>query len=484
MENKVMVWLHMHQPEYFNPTAGIQYLPWVRRHLLSGYYTVANLLEKYPAKININFSGILLKQILRYSNGLTDYYDYLEKKDASSLTESEATFVKDKFLMHVSGFSHKRFAELLEKKSHGEKFATNDLRDTQFLFSLSAFSALNGEAREFCKKDRNFTEKDKEELKQIESKTIKNVLPMYGKLFSNDVVELTVTPMYHPILPLLIDTNVARESKPDTLLPLSRFARPEDAEFQIRKGIEIFENVFGRKPKGMWPSEGSISNEAIHLIKKNGIDWVGTDEIVVKRSLGEDTVKLVCLKEGVKIFFRNHTLSDKIAFVYNKMNPSDAAKDFADYVENSKRTEVVILDGENPWDYYSDGGVGFLTEWFKLLGEIGIKGSKAKTEENIRSIVPGSWINGYFDTWIGHKQSNKAWEYLTNAREKLSENEEAREELYIAEGSDWFWWYSDFHKNEVDFSFDILFKSRIIRAYQLAGEIIPGYLFYPIKEVR
>lgn len=483
MENKVIIWLHMHQPEYFDPVSGIQYLPWVRRHLLKGYYTVGNLLKKYPAKININFSGILLKQIKRYTENLTDYYDYLERKDANSLTESEVSFIISKFLTRINGFNQKRFIELINKKEKREKFTTNDLRDTQILFTLSAFSALNKNANEFLKKERNFTESDKEEIKKIEKETIESILPLYKELSENGTIELTITPMYHPILPLLIDTNSAKESKPDSILPVSTFTHPEDADMQIKEGIEIFEQIFGKKPEGMWPSEGSVSEKAIEITEDNKIQWIGTDEEVLKRSLN-NADKLVYSKKGIKMIFRNHSLSDKIAFTYNKINPSDAASDFKNYVQNSNRTEVVILDGENPWDYYENGGINFLTEWFKALEKISILGSEAETEGEIEHITPGSWINGFFDTWIGHKESNTAWEYLTEAREKLKGSKNAMKELYIAEGSDWFWWYSDFHKNEVDFSFDHLFRMHLIKAYELSGEIIPGYLFYPIKEEK
>ncbi len=483
MKNKVIVWLHMHQPEYFNPIAGIQYLPWVRRHLAGGYYTVANLLKKYPAKININFSGVLLAQILRYTENFIDYYDYLERKDASSLSESEANFIINKFLIPMNNFDNKRFAELIGKKQRMEKFTTNDLRDSQVLFTLSAFSPLNNEASEFLGKN-SFTESDKEEVKRIEKRAIKAVLPLYKELSESGIIELTATPMYHPILPLLVDTNSAKESKPDSVMPYSRFLHPEDADEQIKEGLTIFERVFGEKPKGMWPSEGSISAEVIELIKENGIEWVGTDEAILRKSLGGNPEGLVYASNGVKIIFRNHTLSDKIAFVYNKMNPQDAASDFENCVVNSGRTEVVILDGENPWEYYENKGVDFLTEWFKKLQNISIKGSEAETEGEIEKIAPGSWINGFFDTWIGHKESNIAWDYLTEAREKLGDNEEAMKEIRIAEGSDWFWWYSDFHKNEVDFSFDTLFRMHLIKAYELSGEIIPGYLFYPIKEAK
>ncbi len=484
-KNNVVVWLHMHQPDYFDPVSKTQYLPWVRRHALSGYYPVAKLLSTYPARININFSGILIKQISDYAeNNVNEYYKALEEKDAKSLTESEINFIIRHFLIPLPNANSARFKELLSKKERREKFSTDEIRDTQVLFSLSAFSPLIEDVKALKAKDRNFTEQDKQLIKQTENKIIGSLIGMYKNLYESGQIELTITPFYHPILPLLIDSNSAKESKEDSILPYGRFMHSEDASKQIKTAIEIFENTFGKKPQGMWPAEGSISNEAVELIKGNGIEWIGTDEAVLRMSKTNGPPdSSVWNARGMKILFRDHTLSDKIGFVYNKMQPADAADDFYNAVQSAEKTKVVILDGENPWEFYPNSGIDFLKAWFSKIEEITVSGSDAEAEGEMESIHPGSWINGYFDTWIGHKESNIAWDYLINARKKLG-SEDALKELYIAEGSDTFWWFSDFHKKEVDFSFDYLFRMHLISAYKLQNEKVPPYLNYPIKEVK
>lgn len=485
-DQKVVIWLHMHQPDYFDPISNIQYLPWARRNITKGYYNIAQILSKYSTKININFSGILLKQITSYMNdSFNDYYGILETKNAEDLTESEKTFIIEHFLIPGLLKYSERYNELIEKKKHNEKFNLQDIRDTQTLFSISGFSPLIPGVSELVKKGKFYSENDKNTLHKIEKQIIKSVLNSYKNLYEKGQVELTVTPFYHPILPLLIDTESAIESKNDAVIPQNIFRHPEDAREQIKRSVEIFKSMFEKPPSGMWPSEGSVSEKALEIISDSGIKWVGTDEQVLKRSLNNNNLdSLIWNFKNVNVFFRNHNLSDKIGFVYNKMDPKAAAEDFYNEVQSNNRTEVVILDGENPWEYYPNSGVDFLNKWFKRIEGISTLGSEIEPGHQLSHIIPGSWINGYFDTWIGHKESNTAWTYLADAREALKNSKDALEELYIAEGSDWFWWYSDFHKNEVDMSFDILFRSHLIKAYQLAGQSVPEYLNYPIKEVK
>ncbi len=483
---KVIIWLHMHQPDYFNPIPKLQYLPWVRRNITKSYYNVAKILSKYQTKININFSGILLKQIITYQNdNFNDYYEILETKNTEDLTESEKTFILEHFLIPGIWKESRRYNELIEKKKCNERFSLQDIRDAQFLFSLSAFSPLIPGIPEMIKKGRYYSETDKSTLRKIEKEVIKSILNLYKSLYEKGQIELTITPFYHPILPLLINTESAKESKNDTIIPEGTFKHPEDAKEQIERSIKTFINAFGKIPQGMWPSEGSISEEAIKIISESGIKWIGTDEQVLKRSIENGNPEsLIWNFQNTRIFFRNHNLSDKIGFVYNKMDPGAAADDFYNEVQSKNRTEVVILDGENPWEYYPNSGIDFLNEWFKKIEDISALGSEIESTHKLSHIIPGSWINGYFDTWIGHKESNIAWTYLTEARETMQNSKEAIEEIYIAEGSDWFWWYSDFHKKEVDMSFDTLFRSHLIKAYEVANQPIPEYLHYPIKEVK
>ncbi|MGC8721492.1 MAG: hypothetical protein ACP5SB_02825 [Caldisericaceae bacterium] len=473
--DKLTLWLHMHQPDYWDSVNNIQYLPWVRKHSTKAYYMIPKLISKSQAKININFSGILLEQLSAYASGsIEDVYEALENKDAKTLTQSEISFIVDRFLIPLPNESE-RFKYLRDKKMHGQNLSVDEIRDVQVLFKLLFFAPLDEEVIELNKKSAHFSENDKQVLSLVEKKIIQGIFPLYRQLANDKRVELTVTPYYHPILPLLIDVNSAKRSKSNAILPNIVFSHQDDALYNIQKSIEIFQKVFGFKPVGMWPAEGSISAEALDLIKASGFEFVGSDEMVLKKSFqgpqGAYTVR------GLKVLFRDHINSDKIGFVYNKEHPQDAVNDLL-----AQKKSILILDGENPWDYYSDLGMEFLSTLFNNLNEDNCSfASEVSPSAPLQSIEPGSWINGYFDTWIGDEESNRAWTYLAEARDKFSQNAGAMEEVYKAESSDFFWWYSNFHRREVNHDFDFLFRNHLIRAYLNAGEKVPEYLLYPVK---
>lgn len=485
-KTKAVLWLHMHQPDYVIPGTNLMYLPWVRRHALRGYYMIPKLLINSGAKLNINFSGILLRELQLYEMGeMKDIYQYYEEKDTASLTEAERSFIIERFLIPLQ-FSSERFNALFEKKSKSEKFSNQEIRDIQVLFALSAFAPLDEDIVELLKKERDYTENEKTYIKEVEKRIINSIFPLYRSLMDKGLVEITVSPFYHPILPLLLDLNSARESKQGAIIPAVEFSYPEDASRQIQMSIDICKEIFGIKPKGMWPSEGSISNEAVDIIKSSGFEWIGTDELLLEKS--SSTAHLasgVYNLRGIKTLFRDHISSDKLGFVYNKTNPEEAISDLLSQFKNSFCYRIIIIDGENPWDYYRNNGVEFLKSLFQVLSEQETAlGSEVEACENIDSVKPGSWVNGYLDTWIGDRESNTAWVYLSEARQRLASNELSLKAILSAEGSDFFWWYSEFHRQEVDYSFDFLFRSKLIDAYRRDNIPIPSYLFYPIKRYK
>ncbi len=476
---KLMLWFHMHQPDYYDPINNIQYLPWVRKHAIKGYYLIQKLLFDCDAQININFSGILLEQLIKYASGeINDYYGVIENKNADSLSSSDLDFMLSRFLF-TNSFRSQRYDYLLEKKRHKEKFNLKEMRDAQVLFKLLYFAPIDEEVVELIKKGFNFTEKDKEVLVALEEKIIKELLANYRKLQDTQKIEVTFTPYYHPILPLLINSNSALESKKGTTLPSFTFSYPDDAKMQVKKSIDIYKKVFGGLPKGMWPAEGGISNESIDIAKEAGVQYIGSDELVLKKStsLSQGVYNV----RGLKTFFRDHYLSDKIGFIYNKQNAQEAVYNLFSEAELKKQL-IVIIDGENPWEFYPNSGVDFLSILLNSLdSNNSMLGSKSNIDGEISSVEPGSWIDGFLDTWIGDEETNTSWNYLYEAREKLSMLPEAMNEIYKAESSDFFWWYSDFHKKEVNFDFDLLFRDHLIKAYMLGKAKIPEYLFYPIK---
>jgi alpha-amylase/alpha-mannosidase (GH57 family) len=472
---KISLWLHMHQPDYYDQINEIQYLPWVRKQAVKGYYLVPSLIAKTQAKVNINFSGILLEQIRSYASGnIKDIYEALENKYADSLSASELEFVLNSFLIALPN-KNERFEYLIEKKMHQQSFSIDEIRDIQVLFKLLFFAPLDEEIIELIKKGSNYSENDKETLIKVEKRIIQGLFESYKQLALKKQAELTITPYYHPILPLLIDISSAKRSKSNAVIPSINLSFRQDAVSNIKKSFELFKELFEFSPKGMWPAEGSISNEAIDLIKESGIEFIGSDELVLRKS--NQNSQGIYNVRGLKTLFRDHAASDKIAFVYNKQNPSEAVSDLL-----ARDNLVVILDGENPWDYYPNYGIDFLIELLtKLDSNNSILGSEIEANQTLDSIEPGSWVNGYFDTWIGDNESNRAWTYLYEAHNALSYNKNALEEIYKAESSDFFWWYSNFHKHEVNYDFDLLFRNHLIKAYSIANEKAPDYLRYPIK---
>lgn len=477
-KEKIFLWLHMHQPDYYDPLFDAQVLPWVRRNLLRGYWLIPNLIKKSNFKVNINFSGSLLEQILRYSDfNFSDLCGKIEDKDPQDLDSGEKSFFLKKMLPKVN-FNTQRYKMLVEKASREESFTDQELIDAQVLFKISAFAPLDDQIKALLKKGENFSKEDKRFLIELEKNIIKNVLPLYKDLLIAGSIEITFSPYHHPILPLLIDIKSAVKSKQNINIPLPKNSLLEDAKEQILRGKEVVKKIFNIDPKGMWPSEGSISTETIELARSLGVEWIGSDELVLQKNSNKS--QGVYGVGGLKAVFRGHEVSDRIGFVYNHFPVDIAIKELREKVKSSGSI-YIIIDGENPWESYTDSGIEFLTQFFQEFAESSILGSNVVSHETVGDLLPGSWIDGTFDTWVGNEECNTAWSYLYDAREKLGTNHLALEELLKAEASDYFWWYSDFHKHQVNGIFDELFRHRLIKSYKTANEKIPDYLFLPIK---
>jgi hypothetical protein len=330
-------------------------------------------------------------------------------------------------------------------------------------------------------------------------------------------IELSFTPFYHPILPLLCDTDISRVAMPKVNLPKQRFRHPEDAEKQIDMGIRYFESLFSYRPAGMWPSEGSVSEEVLGIVSRLGVKWVATDEGVLGASLGkvlrDDSGVLTDAHalyrpyslHDVSIIFRDHTLSDLIGFVYSQWEPKKAADDLMQRLlsirnslpPHSPHVVPIILDGENAWEHYrNDGRDFFLYLYERLSGDDRIRTitiseyiNTIHRGDRLDHLHPGSWINANYGIWIGHEEDNLAWDHLAEARGSLEqfqhanpgvELEEAWKSIYIAEGSDWNWWYGDDHSTESEEEFDELFRQNLMQVYREMGKDVPSRLFTPV----
>ncbi|MCX7793722.1 MAG: glycoside hydrolase family 57 protein, partial [Thermodesulfovibrionales bacterium] len=373
--------------------------------------------------------------------------------------------------------------------------------------------------RELEKKGSNYSEDDKRYIISKHFEILKNIIPKYREVAGRGQIELSASPFYHPILPLLCDTDAAKKALPHIRLPSRRFQAPEDAKEQVKRAIEYFQSIFGFSPKGLWPSEGSVSEQVIGICREQGIKWMASDEDVLAASLGvsirdsDGKIKEPALLyrphlfEGMNLFFRDHRLSDLIGFVYSGWRPDDASRDFLsrlkeihNRLDNKPYVVSIIMDGENAWEYYENDGRAFLNSLYSLLSsEDWIKTITVNEYLNefeglwkgssLQRVHPGSWIHANFSVWIGHEEDNLAWDYLKLTRDELVRFEKEHPDIdtspawkliYIAEGSDWNWWYGDEHVSETQEEFDELFRNNLIAVYKFIGKEPPAYLLVPI----
>jgi len=535
---------HMHQPYYKDLVTGKYAMPWVRLHGIKDYYDMVNILRDFPrVRQTFNLVPSLIDQIINYAEqDATGIYLEHTLKPASELAKDEQVFIlRNFFLANWDNMikPYPRYWELLNKRGTdvtdkelermARYFSVQDLLDLQVWFNLTWFDPIFKERDPFLKgmmqKGRDFTEEEKVLLVAKQREIMRLILPEYKALWDIGQVELSASPYYHPILPLLCDTEAAKMASPGMPLP-DRFTHPEDAKAQVSRAVKRFEEVFGRRPVGMWPSEGSVSEDIIPILAGEGIKWAATDEEILAKSLDivldrdfsgvskkpEILYKPYrAVKDGreLNLVFRDHTLSDLVGFVYSKWDPKNAVEDFIGRLNRIKRDlasrrmdgmVTIALDGENAWEHYRNDGRDFLYRLYERLSEeqdfevdtVSSCLKKLGEPTTLPRLFSGSWINHNFNIWIGHEEDNAAWNALSNTRHDLVEYESkaevkddkalalAWEEIYIAEGSDWCWWYGDDHSSENDREFDELFRKHLMNVYTLIGQTPPDYLLIPV----
>jgi alpha-amylase/alpha-mannosidase (GH57 family) len=528
----------MHQPFYKDLAGGAYAMPWVRLHALKDYYGMVAILREFPnVHATFNLVPSLLLQLEDYASGQAREEPYdLAFRPADSLNLSErAALLQYSFQINFENMlsRYPRFQELYDKM-HGAGSAAaarmmseQDFIDLQVLSQLAWFDEIYLADDEFIHglvvKGRGYAEEDKAELRNKEIELCKVTLEEYRKAAELGQIEISTSPLYHPILPLLCDNNVASESHPGVRLPRRRFQHPEDARQQLREAVAVQERLLGFRPAGLWPSEGSVSNEVLLIAAEEGFRWAATDEGVLARSLrtgfhrhsdgtladGLELYRPHQLAAGgneISLFFRDHQLSDLVGFVYSHMDPYDAARDLHARIRNAARTVPgggavisIILDGENAWEYYRGNGREFLKSFYSHLNSDpelrAVTASEALIEAEqgrLDHVVPGSWINANFDVWIGAEEDNQAWDLLSSAREFFEQHGSdpgldpaklglAQQEVWIAEGSDWCWWYGPEHSSAHDAQFDLLYRTHLSNIYRLLGGSPPDALALPIK---
>ena len=538
---KVAFLWHMHQPSYKDPRTGVYRLPWVRFHAVKDYYDMVARLEAFPRlKANFNLVPILVEQIQEYASGrVKELQLHLAAKRAEDLTDEEKlAFAKDAFLGNKAKMidPYPRYRSLLDKcanldteykaRAAVKKCSPQDFLDLQVWSNLAWVDPIFHDdplISDLFSKGRQFTEAMKSALLEKQLEIMRGVLPKYKDLADRGRIELAFSPYFHPILPLLCDSEIARVAMPNVALPHNRVCFPEDAQRQITLGQDLHKEAFGRVPVGMWPSEGSVSDEALRIAAKCGVKWVATDEGILEASYQtavRDRVsgkvtrpdllyrphRFVGNGGEVTVFFRDKVLSDLISFHYMTWSAEEAVADFMERLEEIRRdlgaearscAVVIALDGENCWEFYDKDGDTFLEGLYTALSAAqGIETVLLSEllEPNaaipsMRSIYPGSWINSNFAIWIGSSEDNAGWDMLSEARSQLvaresdlseSDRHIAWRSIYAAEGSDWFWWYGGEHVSKHNPDYDALFRSHIRKICEVAGVRAPAKVLHPI----
>jgi len=544
-----IVW-HQHQPVYFkDPETGVYAKPWVRVHAAKDYYDMAAILKEYPdVHTAFNITPSLIRQLDDFAAGATDAYWEMTMVPAEELSEEQKRFILRRFF-DVNARIVERFPRYIELRTMRtgvgdeeieaalESWTAQDFRDLQVLFNLAwtdpSFLAEEPLAS-LVNKERGYSEEDKTIVLDEHLRILKAVIPLHREMQEAGQIEVTMTPFAHPILPLLVDTTLAKIAMPSADLPVPPFRHAEDAAAQVARGVAMYRDHFDADPRGMWPAEGSVAQIIVHTVGDAGIRWMASDEGVLAKSLGMDafardtddvvqeadalygpyTVLGGAQEIPVAIVFRDTVISDKVGFTYSGLAGEAAARDFINRIHDihdrlreqgaeGPNLVTVILDGENAWEHYPNDGKAFLHNLYRMLSEDERIVTVTPTEylekfpeepsRQIDDLWPGSWIGHDFSTWIGEDEENLAWDYLRRVRETLrryesgldtppSEEalEEAMTQMYIAEGSDWFWWYGADQNSGSDEDFDRQYRDTLKQVLTTLGEEPPDWLNVPI----
>ncbi|MBU2103096.1 MAG: glycoside hydrolase family 57 protein [Candidatus Omnitrophota bacterium] len=512
---KVIFLWHMHQPCYRSPDKNYYILPWVRLHGIKDYYGMARTVEKFDkVKVSFNFSGILLEQLLDYANNhAQDYFSILTLKNPAHLKHEEKDFIIERFFSinfdrHVR--VHPRYLQLYNKKLARGRFSAHDIGDLTALFNLAWLHPYtikeDKEVRALVAKEKNYSHADRQRIIKKHYEILSRIIPLYNKLLGARRIEITVTPHHHPIMPLIYDTDVLKEF-PYMKKPLARFSAPADCLWHLARAQEVFHQAFGERPRGSWPSEGSVSEDVLSAYRQAGFSWIGTDEGILFKSLMTEQVPYDMIRnqrhiihqpyqfKDVVIFFRDRNLSDIISFTYPGWEDSKfAAHDLIEHFKRAhayaknlypERIITIIMDGENAWEYYKNSGTDFLETVYGALEKNTQLTTTTPSEflqhnkpRPLQRLASGSWINNDFGVWVGNKKNNAYWVLLRNIRAHIERARcdkeslaQAKDYFYVIEGSDWFWWntFEDFSGE-----FKRIFFLYVEKIYRLLGKNPPA----------
>ncbi len=553
--NVVLCW-HMHQPYYREGLKGAYHLPWVYLHGIKDYSDMAAHLERYPdMHAVVNFAPVLLEQMDDYAQQLDVLLKHGKPTQDHMLNllsgveripsdaGSRQRIVQDSQRCHAPRMiqPYPAFSRLVRMTSSAEAVTTQDSASTQWHLSYLSeqyfldlltwyhLAWLGNSLRKLplvqrlMAQEKNYTSADRHELLHLIQHCMAGLIPRYRALAERGQVELSMSPYGHPIVPLLNDFANLRDALPDAPVPESPGYPGGEARsrWHLNHGIEVFEHYFGRKPEGVWLSEGGVSEDALAQLDELGIAWTATGEAVmhnscVKSGCADDATQTKnalfspAIIDGfkAKVFFRDDGLSDLIGFKYSDWHADDAVANFINHLENiagyfgddaDQHVATVVLDGENAWEYYPDNGHYFLDALYaKLASHPTLKVStfaKQAAQSPARAmkrLAAGSWVYGSFSTWIGSEDKNFGWDYLVAAKQafdhvvaagKLNADQltQATRQLAVCEGSDWFWWFGDYNPAGSVSDFEQLFRTQLRELYRMIGVAPPALLDVPVS---
>ena len=534
------IW-HMHQPNYKTPGDDVFLMPWTRLNAVKTYLKMISILEDFPKlKLNFDISPVLLDAIDGYANkGYNDIHSNLTQTSVEELTQDDMEFILNYFFSANYNYAiskYPRYADLYKRRFEKEEidtdeFSLSDYADIMTLFNLVWFDDKYleeyPEIGEIAKKGKHYSKKHCEAIIRVQREIIGKIIPTLKKYVSEKRAEILTCPYYHPILPLIYDMDSAKSSFFRNPVYETDIKMPETAKAQIQKGIERTKEIFGETPLGMWSPECCISMDILKMIADCGIKWTVSDERVLSSSLGQEFVRdfkgfhkdpfSLCQTYSVngnngnnlKLIFRDAVIPNLISFEYPNYDSKTAARDLYEQIKaiydkflkspHRHHLLTIAMDGENAWRNYSDNGNGFLTELYSLITEdetletvrVSDYINSVDYVQSIDSMTSGQWVNHDFRFWTGENVKNLAWRNLYNVYKDLKRYTEtenipeenvkaAYNELYTAEGSDWFWWFGEPNDSGQDHLFDYLFREHLKSVYMYLNKPIPEHLDNPL----
>jgi alpha-amylase/alpha-mannosidase (GH57 family) len=514
--NLAVVW-HMHQPLYWNRLTGEYELPWVRVHAVQEYIDSPRIQLEFPGiKVTYNLQPSLLWQILDYAEitgeerargGLYELIGAVDNhlqwtwtllhEPASLDPETRAAmqeqfFWLNPYMLRPGGKYYDPYYAQLNQLKGQRPFTDQELLDAAGLFLLWQISPELHEELGLLglREKRNWTKEDIVRVIRAQHWVCTQVVEHYRRAQALGT-ELITSPFFHPILPILAEKGW-----------------DEDVLAQLRLGQEQHTRLFGKEAVGVWPPEQAVSEKAVGLMARAGFRWTVADEWSLAAALGRQPTPAELAQPwrfgNLVLFFRDHTISDKIAFSYGNKPTAEAVADFMNELRRywmtlpkpDEHVVVVALDGEN-WMFmagYPDNGREFLRALYQELLQADwvrtVTPAEFLAAHEAKALLPklptGSWA-GDLSTWQGEPDEDEAWALLAQARAAVfarDPNLQALEALYAAEGSDWFFWCGDDWDSGTDDLFDWLFKAHLVGAYRAAGYAeaeIPAVLFLRLR---